>query len=131
MADVVEHGFAGCKLVQLVLREIADADFAVGHARAIHQGQAFGDGFYQRRLALTIGADNGDAVVGIQAECHAAQDAGIGTIAEFCTAQFEQWRCHLVARLWKMERHRAFGHRDGDILHLFEHLDAGLGLTRL
>ena len=54
---MVQHAIALGQLVQLVLREIANADSLRRDALARHEREAFGDGFDQRGLTLSVCAD--------------------------------------------------------------------------
>ena len=129
--NVQQHAIAFGEFVQLVLREIADPHGLWHNTLPTQKGKALTNGFDQRRLALSVRADNGNPVVRVQTKVHLVQNDRVLPIAERGIAQLQHGRGELVLWRGEMERRCAVFHRDGDVLHLFEHLDAGLGLTRL
>ena len=82
LRDMVKHCFPCGELIKLVLREIANAQRSRGFAIARHKGQALGNGFDQGCLALAVRADNGDAVIRVQAQVHAREDLRAFAVAK-------------------------------------------------
>ncbi len=59
---------AGVEIVDLMLREEAGLQFRCAHHLAGHQRQPAAHQLGEGRLAVAVGADQADAVVGLQAE---------------------------------------------------------------
>ena len=66
LRDMVEDRFAFGQFIQLVLREIANLKRRRSFAAARHERQTLCNRFHEGCLALTICADNGDAVIGVE-----------------------------------------------------------------
>ena len=128
--DVIEHGFARAQFVELVLAEIADAKVLRCAPDALQQRQLLRDGFHQRRLALPVGADDGDAVVEIEAQADPLQHGLARGVAHVDLVKFENGGCEFID-LVELERDGAFGQRHRDDRHLLQHLHAGLRLGGL
>ena len=74
LAQVVERSGAGDQRFHRVLGEVADAQVRMRLAFA-GQGRQFADqGLHQRRLARAVGAEQADAVAGLEPEVDAAED---------------------------------------------------------
>ncbi len=61
----------GVEFVELMLREIGDAQTGRARHRALHGREPAGDELDQRRFAVAVGADQGDAVVVVDAQIEA------------------------------------------------------------
>ena len=121
------------QLLDLVLREVAEAQALRGVALSAHRRQRSGDGLQQRRLAGAVGAEEADAVAGQDAPVHVRQHRRSLGIAQHRV--FEQ---HELARGLRRRREaeleRAVDVRGRDELHPLQRLDPALrllGLRRL
>ena len=130
LGHVAEGGAREIELVDLVLREIADAEFLRLAHRAGHRLQPAGEQLGQRRLAVAVGAEQRDAVVHVDADVEAAQHRLAGFVADIDALEIEQRRRQRVGGGEVEARQRLLD--DGSRhFHLFQQLEPTLRLARL
>src|SRR5205085_7843733 len=119
------------ELVELMLREIGDAQFLGPGHTAGERSKAPGEQLHQRRLAVAVGAEQRDAIVVVDPQRHPVQDRLPRVIADRDALQRDdRWRQYLLRRRERDLPDLAVDGR-GNRLQLLEPLDAGLRLPRL
>src|SRR5271167_1366557 len=120
------------QLLELVLREIADAQALRRQSLAIEQRKLAGDRAQQRRFARAVGSEQADALPRQDRPVDAVQDRLPGVpkrrVVELDELSGVNFRCR------KRERKRAIDVRGGDQFHALERFYPALrllGLARL
>ena len=126
---LLDRGQRQVQLVLLVLGEIADAQLRRALHLAGHGLQPSGQQLDQRGLAVAVGAQQGDAVVHVDAQVHAAQDGAVA-VADGHPVQRDQRRGHLV-RLGEVEDDLGVVLHQRDGLQLLQRLQPALRLPGL
>ena len=117
--------------VQLLLREVADAQALALSERAAQQGQGAGHGFHEGGFALTVGPENAQALPGLHRAGHVLHDhrvhPRVAAVAEAGVAQVEHGVGQL-ARFVEGEAEFGIGQHRRDLFHALQGLDAALRL---
>ena len=119
----------GDQLLDLMLGEIADAQFAARHERAAHRLELTGEKTRERGLAVAVAADQRDAVVRIDAQIEPRQDRRVRHIACLNILEHDQRRPQFL-RTRKIEHHGGVARHRGDRLQFGERLQPALRLPR-
>ena len=129
----VEHvlvgRLAGGQVVHLVLGEIADHDLVGGVAPARHRREAPGDQLGERALAVAVGAEQADAVVGIEPQVEVLQHRVVGHVADGGVLEPDQRAGERLGRVGEQEGRDPLLDLLGDRLHARQRLDAALRLA--
>src|SRR5277367_1875337 len=91
--------------------------------------QLVGEQLDQRRLAVAVGAQQGDAVVGIDPQGDAIEHRLFRIISDRDIIDRDDRRRQHLLRCRKGYLAHVLRHQRGNRLHPLQHLDAGLGLT--
>ena len=127
--DVLERSLVEMQLVDLVLGEIADAEFGRGDLAPGHRVETVGEQFRQRRFALAVRAEQRDAVVLVDAQVETAQDR-LAAIADIDVLEADDRGRHLLRRR-EVEAGDVILDDGRERFHPLQRLDAGLGLAGL
>ena len=128
--QVPQRALAFVQALDGVLGEVADAHVGVRHAFAAQQRQFTDQGFHQGRLAGAVGAEQADAVAGLQAETDVVQDDRIGAISRLAVVDADD-RMRQPRRLGEVDVEGAFGAHGFGAGQLGQALHAALGLLGL
>ena len=114
-----------------MLREIADREFFRPCDSAGERLQLVGQQLDQRRLAVAVGAEQGDAVVGVDAQRDAIEHRLFRIVADRDVIDGDDRRRQHLLRRRERDFTHVLGHQRGDRLHPFQHFHAGLRLAGL
>ena len=131
LAHVVVGRAVEIEFVDLMLREIADRQFLGARDPARERLQLVGEKLDQRRFAVAVRAEQGDAVVGVDPQRHAVEHRLLRIVADRDVIdRDDRWRQHLLRRGERNLAH-VLRHQRGHRLHPLQHFHAGLRLARL
>ena len=119
------------EFVELVLGEVADLERGRARHRAVFGRQTAGQELHQRRFAVAVGAEQRDAIVIVDAQRQPGQDRMAGLVADCDVVGGDDRRRQQLVRRRDVNRAHFVGHQCVDRLHLGQHLDARLRLSRL
>ena len=109
------------QLIGLMLGEVADLELA----RLLHQPRAHpqppGEHLEQGRLAVTVGAEQGDAVIAVDAQVDPFEHRGAFAVSDFAVVDGQQ-RGRQRPGLGEIKGHSPFVGDRGDGLHPRQHL---------
>ena len=94
-AHMFERRVLAVQLLDLILGEIADAQLAGRGHRAFHRRQLGGEQAGERGLAVAVAAEQGDAVVRVEAQVEAREDRLAGRVADRGHVERDQRRLQL------------------------------------
>ena len=114
-----------------MLREIADRQFFRPRDPAGERLQLAGQQLDQRRLAVAVGAEQGDAVVGVDAQRDAVEHRLFRIVADRDVIDGDDRRRQHFLRRRERDFTHVLRHQRGDRLHPFQHFHAGLRLAGL
>ena len=111
------RGVVEIQLVGLVLGEIPYLQLARAAQLTVHRLQAAGQQLRHGRLAVAVGAEQRDALVGIEAQGHLVQDRLAGLVADGDVVHHDQRRRQFLG-LRELELDAALLDHRRDRLHL-------------
>ena len=114
-----------------MLREIADRELVGAGDMAGERRQLAREQLDQRRLAVAVGAEQRDAVVGVDPQGDAVQHRLFRIVADRDVVDRDDRRRQHLLRHRKRDFAHVLRHQRRDRLHPLQHLDAGLGLAGL
>ena len=126
---MLKRRLVGNQLLDLMLGEIADPQFAGGDDAAGLGCQLTREQPRQGRLAVAVAADQRHAVVGVDAQVQVRQHGRTRHIADGDAIEHDERRLELL-RARKIEHDRRVPHGLGDRLHRGERLEPALRLAR-
>src|SRR5665647_1124145 len=129
MADVVVGRSVEIELVDLMLREIADRELVGAGDMTGERRQLARQQFYESRLAVAVGAEQSDAVVGVDPQGDAVQHRAFRIVADRDIVDRDDRRRQHPLRHRKRDFAHVLRHQRGDRFHPLQHLDAGLRLA--
>ena len=129
LLHVAEGRAVHVEFVDLVLGEIADAQLGRAHDAAAHGFEALRDQLGEGRLAVAVLAEQGNAVVGVDAQ-RQLREHDMVAVAGRDVLEHQHRRRHLLG-LRKDDGRDALRFRNDDGLHLLQRLDAALRLAGL
>ena len=130
-ADVIVGRGVEIEFVDLMLREISDRELVGAGDMAGERRQLARQQFHERRLAVAVGAEQRDAVVGIDPQRDAVQHRLFRIVADRDIVDRDDRRRQHLLRHRKRDFAHVLRHQRGDRLHPLQHLDAGLRLAGL
>src|SRR5581483_9584023 len=128
--EMVESARLGLELLDLMLREKAAAELRRTRLVTRHRREPSGDEPRQRGLAVAIGAQKGDTVLGIEAEIDPPQHRAFWRVADGDLVQGEERRRE-GAGIGKMKLHGRLALGERYRLELGQALQPALRLARL
>ena len=130
-ADMIVGRAVGIELVELVLGEIADRQFFRARDAARKRRELAGEQFHQGRLAVAVGSEQRDAVVGVDPQGDAVEHRLFRLVADRdLVDRDDRRRQHFLGRRKRDVAH-VLRHQRGDRLHPLQHFHARLRLARL
>ena len=130
-AQVGVGALVAIEFVELVLGEIADIKLLRPRDAARHRRELAGQELHQGRFAVAVGAQQRDAVVGIDSQRQLAQHRTAGLVTDRHVVDRDDGRRQHLGRRRKRDRPHLVVDDRGRRLELGQQLQPGLRLARL